>query len=55
MRATFEDGVMDLSKEKAYDGGGNVLDFIVAMVEKTTQAIISRKEAEGILTSILAS
>jgi hypothetical protein len=55
MRATFEDGVMDLTKEKAYDGGGNVLDFIVAMVEKTTQAIISRKEAEGILTSILAS
>jgi hypothetical protein len=49
-------GWLGLSDEKvAYDGGGNVLDFIVAMVEFNTGEIIDRNDGEDIMAGILAS
>ena len=53
-RDVWKDGSWHDSKQVGgYDGGGNTLDFIVAMVEKQDGKIIDRKEAEGIMTSIL--
>jgi hypothetical protein len=48
------DGVLDLEQELAHDGGGNALDFIVAMTEYEENKVIGRKEAEVKLKDILA-